>query len=339
VTAFASARPAATAATASRLLLAPYYRRFDLPWGDDPDQAARFRKLWVAFLLAGVLLGIVIWLIVLPEPPPNLKPTVPPRLAKIIVEREIPPPPPPPPPQEIEQPKPEREIERPRERPPETDLVRTQKARQKAQNAGLLAMQDQLADIRQQFQLTKDQLTPSANTTGETEGPSRAERSIITSKVGQATGGISMSGQSRGFGSGAGNLGGAGTTQMVVPFGGSGRGSSVTGGSNPNAKGGSGNDARRRSREEIEQVFDRNKGALYALYTRANRENAALQGKLVLEFTILPSGEVTGVRVVSSELNDAELEAKIVARVKLFRFESKDVEPMKATKPIDFFPA
>ena len=64
-------------------------------------------------------------------------------------------------------------------------------------------------------------------------------------------------------------------------------------------------------------MFDRNKGAIYALYTRALRERPELQGKVVLEFTIAPSGEVTACRVVSSELSDPELERKIVARVRL----------------------
>ena len=62
-------------------------------------------------------------------------------------------------------------------------------------------------------------------------------------------------------------------------------------------------------------------------------------GKLVLEFTIAPSGEITMCRVVSSELNDPELEKKIVARVRLIRFKAADVEPLTVSKPIDFFPA
>ncbi len=48
---------------------------------------------------------------------------------------------------------------------------------------------------------------------------------------------------------------------------------------------------------------------------------------------------MTFCEIVSSELNDPDLEAKLVARVKLFRFEAKDVEPITTTKPIDFFPA
>jgi protein TonB len=105
----------------------------------------------------------------------------------------------------------------------------------------------------------------------------------------------------------------------------------------PAASGGGGKAGR--SREEIELIFDRNKGRIYSLYARALRDNAELQGKLVLEFTIAPSGEVTMCRVVSSELKDPELESKIVALVRLFRFEPRDVDAITTTKPIDFFPA
>ena len=59
----------------------------------------------------------------------------------------------------------------------------------------------------------------------------------------------------------------------------------------------------------------------------------------MLELTITSDGSVTRCEVVSSELNDSELERKLVARVKLFRFEAKDVGTITVTKPIDFFPA
>lgn len=326
------------------LLLRPYYRNYELPWSEDPEAERKFRKLWSSLLIATLVLGVLVWLIKLPEPSANLKPTIPPVLAKIVIEREIPPPPPPPPPPELDLPKPPEPTPDVRPRPrdalqQEPDLTRTQRARERAQRAGLLAMQDQLADIRQQFELTKEQLTPSANMQGEVEGPPRAERSLITSKVGQASGGITTAASSRGFGGGAGNLGGVGSTQMVVPFGGSGSGSATAGSGRDGVKRTGSSGKASRSREEIETVFDRNKGALYALYTRAQRDNPELQGKLVLEITIAPSGEVTNVRVVSSDLGDAELERKIVARVKLFRFEAKDVETITASKPIDFFPA
>jgi hypothetical protein len=43
--------------------------------------------------------------------------------------------------------------------------------------------------------------------------------------------------------------------------------------------------------------------------------------------------------VISSELGDPDLERKLVARVKMFRFEDRDVAVMTTTKPIEFFPA
>jgi TonB family protein len=311
-------------------VLRQYYRTFDLPWSADPESEAGFRKLWTSLLAVTLILGFAIWLIDLPERTTNVAPTVPPRLAKIVIERELPPPPPPPPPpEELELPQPEvPQPEIPRPQPQEQPR---QNARERASRAGLMAFQDDLADIREQFELTKEQLAATQDTNAVTEGPASSERSLITSRVGASSGGINMAGRSRGFGSGSGSLTGHSTTQVRVPVGTGGGGDGVR------RSGNSGKAAR--SREEIELIFDRNKGAIYALYSRALRERPELQGKMVLEFTIAPTGEVTMCRIVSSELNDPELEKKIVARVRLFRFEAKDVESVTTTKPIDFFPA
>ncbi|HEY0800991.1 MAG TPA: TonB family protein, partial [Steroidobacteraceae bacterium] len=91
--------------------------------------------------------------------------------------------------------------------------------------------------------------------------------------------------------------------------------------------------------DEIALVFTKNKGSIDAMYARALRDNPALQGKVVIELTIAPSGDITAARVVSSELHDPEFENKLVARIRLFKFEPKDVAALTATKPIDFFPA
>jgi TonB family protein len=160
----------------------------------------------------------------------------------------------------------------------------------------------------------------------------RSERNLITSAAGRTSGGINTANMARGFGGGAGAIGTHTSTQVQ-------HGSGL----DPNAGGrvqrtGSSNKASR-SREEVELLFDRNKGVLDSIYRRALRDNPELQGKVVLEFTIAPSGEVSNVRVVSSELKDPEIEKKIVARVRQFRFKAADVEPLTVSKPIDFFPA
>ncbi len=220
-----------------------------------------------------------------------------------------------------------------------TDIDRTQQARKKAAQAGLLPFVDQLADLRDDFEVTPDQLTPTANATGEEMGTPRAERSLVTSKAGTVSGGINTAAVSKGFGYGTGSLDGHGTTQVQVPFGGSGSGSAAKGVSGGGGSGTGTGKRASRSQEEIELVFDRNKAAIYALYNRALRDNPALRGKVVVQLTIAPSGQVTDCRIVSSELGDAELERKLVARIRLFRFEDKDVAPVTTTKPIEFFPA
>ena len=249
---------------------------------------------------------------------------MPQRIAQVMIEEKPkPPPPPPPPPQE--KPKVEPEKKTPITPPP---VNPKQQAHEKAQKQ-LNQFKDELADLREQMQLPQEQ---TKNLSGAVGADSHAERSLITSKVGVGSAGITSANSSRGFGTGAGSLTGHDTTSVTSSIARSGlnaRGPTRTGSSGKAA----------RSREEIETVFDRNKGAIYALYNRATRANPELQGKLVLEFTITPDGQVTMCKVVSSELNDKELENKIVSLVKLFHFEAKDVETITTSKPIDFFPS
>ena len=150
--------------------------------------------------------------------------------------------------------------------------------------------------------------------------------------MGSGSGGIAVSAASKGFGGGATGLKGHVTAKVTAA-------TAEASSAPPEAERSGRSSKAARTREEIELVFDRNKSAIYALYSRALRENPALQGKVVLEVTIAPSGEVTDCRVVSSDLGDAELERKLVARVKMFRFEDRDVAVMTTTKPIEFFPA
>lgn len=303
--------------------LVPFYREYELPWEGDEESSARFRKILRALLIVFVLLGILFPL--LPTPKPTATETeVPTRLARVMIEEKPKPPPPPPPVPKVEE-KPKVE-QKPVPRPP---VDQKQLAHEKAQKT-VNQFKDELADLREQMDLTP--LAQTKNLSGAVGADSHAERNMITSKAGAGSGGITTANGSRGFGTGAGSLTGHDTTAVTSQIA---RGGLDQRG--PTRSGNSGKAAR--SREEIELVFDRNKGAIYALYSRELRDKPELQGKLVLEFTIAPSGEVTMCRVVSSELNDPELERKIIARVRLFRFEPKDVESITTTKPIDFFPA
>jgi protein TonB len=305
--------------------LAANYRIFDLPWTPDDGEQERLKKTARALLIVFAAIGILIPLIPMSEKPPPA--ALPDEVVKLILE----PPPAPPPKPEVKKPEPPKPEAKPEPKPvtPPKPVDRQAEARKKAENAGLLAMKDQLEDLREALEPTQ---MSSAPMIGRVEGESRAERSLVTSRTGVGSGGINTGKLSSGFGSGPGNLKGHAAGTAVPSF------ADKIGDDRAASRSGSGGRASR-SREEIEIVFDRNKSAIYALYSRALREQPELQGKVVVQLTIAPSGEVTDCRVVSTELNDAELERKLVARIRMFRFEAKEVEAMTTTKPIEFFPA
>ncbi|MFZ1626111.1 MAG: AgmX/PglI C-terminal domain-containing protein [Gammaproteobacteria bacterium] len=312
-----------------------YYRSYLLPWDDAGDQEQRFRTILQRIGVTALVLCILMSLLPLPERDPQLKQSVPPRLARLLIEKPAPIPLPPPP---VVQPEPQQRQEPvpPTERATESKTrpaaERKTTAREKAGKAGLLPFVDQLAELRDSKALNS--ITSGGTSyTGAVGDSPQVERALITSKAGVGSGGINTAGMSRN--TGGSGLGGRSTTQVssgLAALGGGGSGGA-------SEDGGAGGQRASRSREEIERVFDQNKGAIYALYNRALRENPELQGKLVLKLTIEASGEVSQVEIISSELADQELERKLVQRIRMFRFLEKDVPPVTTTKPIDFFPA
>jgi periplasmic protein TonB len=316
------------------------YRVYELPWTTGREQEQRFRRTVRNTATTVFVLAVLLSLLPVPQRDENEVVEIPQRFAKLVLEREVPPPPvvaPAPPPEVVKEPEPERVVEQrtvaepepaPVPEPEPAPVDRSQQARERARTAGLLPFAEQLAALRNDNTLAKlDQ----AALGGPVEGTaSLNERSLITSRVGAASAGINTARFSRN--TGGGGLAARATTQVESPVEGLGPAGGAVRSGGESSKGS-------RSREEIEVVFDRNKGAIYALYNRALRQNPALEGKLVLRLTIAPDGAVTSCEVVSSELGDAELEQKLVQRVMLFRFEAKDVEPVTTTKPIDFFPA
>ncbi|MDH4108097.1 MAG: TonB family protein [Gammaproteobacteria bacterium] len=319
----------------------PFYREYELPWTSSSGQEEKFRRILGIVLAALLVLGLIWPFLPTPEPDPYDVEELPPRFTKLLLEQQKPPPPPPPKPEpepepeQLTQPEPEQVAEKPPEPEPqpepepEPQIDRQQQAREKAKAALLPFTEElaQLADSNVLDRVTDDR--PLSTSVGQAE---RNERSMITSKVGTASGGINTASLSRNTG-GTG-LGERSTTQVESPVEAVGDGAGAGGARRTGSSG-----KASRSREEIELVFDKNKGAIFALYNRALREDPTLEGKLVLRLTIAPSGEVTFCEIVSSELGNDELERRLVQRVKLFRFEARDVEPITTTKPIDFFPA
>jgi TonB family protein len=301
--------------------LTPYYRLYDLPWSPTEEVEARFRKVVRNAFIVFAILAILIPLIPVPEKQFAKAPAIPDRIVKLVIQKAPPPPPPPPPKVEDKKPETIKPVEQPKPKPQPT-------ARERAEQSMAIVL-DQIADLRDNAVL--DKAAQTKNLTGKVGEATRSERSLLTSKVGASSGGINTAALSRGYGGGQGSLTGHTTTQVTSAV--------LTQQAQDKVARGTGNGKASRSEEEIALVFDRNKGAIYALYTRALRDKPDLQGKVVLELTIGADGSIQRCEIVSSELNDPELERKLIARVKSFRFEAKDVGTITVTKPIDFFPA
>lgn len=209
--------------------------------------------------------------------------------------------------------------------------------RERASKSGILAMQDELADLRDEslFSGVKgtgpltvgSPITASGGGSG-VGGGARGPSAISTAAT-RGSGGINTGALSREVGAKS-QLASRTTTQMTSPV----KGMDIAKHAEDKTKG-----PRARSREEIDIVVDANKGSLMAIYQRALRENPALQGKVVFEITIEPEGTVTASSIKSSDLGDPELEKKLATRIKMFKFGNKDVERMTVTIPIQFTPS
>jgi TonB family protein len=293
-------------------VLPPYYRRYELPWSPSEEMERRFRTILRNLAIVFVIIAIIMPFLPRHKIVVNTE-SLPERVVQLVMEPPPPPPPPPPP-------KPEKPAEKapavPKPVVPVDPRVKAQKS---------VAVFDQLAALRD---VDMDKFAKNQPKTTDPGDVSVVSRDIISSKVGGSSGGISGP-TSSGLAAGSGSLRGIYTTQVKDPnLGASGQATRA---------GGSGKASR--SADEIALVFTKNKGAIDAMYARALRDSPALQGKVVLELTIAPSGDITAARIVSSELNDKEFESKLLARIRLFKFEAKDVAALTATKPIDFFPA
>lgn len=239
-------------------------------------------------------------------------------------------------------------------------------ARRKAAGVGLLAMKDDLAELRGAplaVQLKSEIKQGPGVGTGTGVGVGAGDeagvpaRALLTSNATGGSGGINTAGYSRN--TGGGGLAGRATTLVEGVAGGGGGGGAGGGGlrgrdgkgngngagsgGTANAAGGTlqrgGSGKASRSIEEIKLVFERNKGSIYSIYNRALREEPSLQGKVVLELKIAPAGQVLECRIVSSELRTPELESKLLARIRQFDFGAKDVDQMVVTWPVDFLPS
>lgn len=305
-----------------------YYNEPFLPWVESENDR-RFKRIVTVSILVFGILGIIIGMLPVPEPEQKSLQEVAPRLAKLILEKKTPPPPPPKP--KVKKKKAEKPKPKPKKkvaRKPKPKPKKQEAARQKAERTGLVALSDELADLRESFDMATLADNNLQKATDRT--PLVTQSRVISAKTAaRGSGGINTRALSRATGGAELASRKTTTVESSLPQGRSGAQAS---------RGGS----RRgpvRDQNEIELVFQKHKGAINRIYQRALRRDPTLQGKLVLELTIAPDGTVTRVRILSSELNDPGLEKRILAKVKRFRFKARKVETVTVRYPIDFLPS
>ncbi len=314
-----------------------------LLWADAEEDERRFRRILFKVAAIFTVLSVVMPWLPVPDLLEQHLPPLPPPQVRLILPPQPPAPAPHPVPARIT---PAPQIAKPRPqpvvKPAPAKRVKTvvaaaprpvedaRAARAKAQRSGVLAFSNALADLRDQS--VDSSVRTRTRHSGAGSAAAAVERSLITSDLSRGSGGINTASLSRD--TGGGRLAGHTTTRVRSTLGSSG---GVAAADTESTTGGSRNAGR--SVEEIQTIFDRNKGAIYAIYNRALRSDPTLQGKVVLKLTIMPSGRVSACRVVSSDLHAADLESKLTGRILLFDFGAKDVGELTITYPLDFLPA
>ncbi|MCP5161838.1 MAG: AgmX/PglI C-terminal domain-containing protein [Hahellaceae bacterium] len=309
-----------------------------LPWTQLPDESRRFRRVLLALFVVTLPLALIIPSLKVPEPDRAQLEALPPQLAKVILQKKVEPPPPPPvepkeeekPPEpKVEEPpkvveKPKVEVKKPPEKPKEKPTEKqVEKAIEVAKKSGLLAMQDDLADMRQMM-----------DTTSLATAPQKRAKTIAAT-ANAIDSNLALAGSGGVVTSGVGpNEAVVLSERDAVALVQTDEDKAVADAIQTQKK-----PSKERSGDNIRRTMDKNKSSLYAIYNRALRKNPGLEGKVVLELTIESSGVVSDCKVISSDLQNADLEKKLVARVKLINFGKLNVDKKIVRLPIEFFPA
>ncbi|MET0355823.1 MAG: AgmX/PglI C-terminal domain-containing protein [Cellvibrio sp.] len=325
-----------------------------LPWSfSDDDQ--RFKKILIVSFIIFFAASIPVTLIKLPELTRKEKAELPPQLARVMLEKQELPPPKPIEPPKVEEKKPEekkpeekkpvekpvekapvKSTEKPVDRPKNTDVKSEAVATAKAQaQAEIATFKDDLMEMREALQ--SDTVETAAATVSNGAGQAtQVDRSMINSGKVTGSGGINVNavGGSRDMGGVA--LSGRETTKVKSGLAEASKkaaGATAAGGGNSDGAGGAA-----RSEEEIRKVMEQYKASFFSIYNRALKEDATLQGKVVVKIVIDPAGQVIDASIVSSELNNPALESKILAKIKSINFATANVARSTINYSFDFLP-
>lgn len=319
-----------------------------LPWSLSDDDA-RFKKILSVALIVFLACAIPVTIIKLPELTRKEKAELPPQLARVMLEKqELPPPKPIEPPKEEKKPEEKKPVEKLPEKKPVTantskpvdnakniDSKVDAKANAKAQaQAQISTFKDDLMEMREALQTSAVE-TATATVSNGAGQATQVDRSMINSGQTKGSGGINV-GAYASHDVGGVALSGRETTKVKSGLAEAGKkaaGASGNGGGNSDGAGGAA-----RSEEEMRKVMEQYKSSIFSIYNRALRDNAALQGKVKFKMIIDPSGQVVEASVEFSELKDAALEAKLLAKMKSISFPAANVVRTTFYQTLDFLP-
>ena len=306
------------------------YHDLALEWNPRRSGDSSFNLLAISVLAILLIIGFLFSSIEVPREERTIR-VVPERIAQFITEKEKPKPIVKPEP-EKPKPKPKPVIKKIPEKTETKPLTKSQeKAREKAADSGLLALSNDLVDLMDTSAVSAMVSGKVKNASSATKEASTVNKQLLMADAGKGSGGVD-SGQYTSISSKT-NLSSREITKVKESL--------LVGDAKKadQSKAKSARSGNVRAEEEITIVFDQNKSKLYSIYNRARRSNPGLKGKIVLEITIEPNGKVSEVRVISSELNDKNLESSLLSRIKLFNFGEGNVKAVTVTYPIEFLPS
>lgn len=288
------------------------------PWSStrNDDRFIRIVK-WV--LIIFIIIGLIIPWLPSPEVEKKQLKQISPRLAKLITQKRI---------QKPRIPKAKSAKKKTVKKKVKKKIKKKKqaKSRKKAQQSGLMAMSRDIQDLQSMFDLSSLSSKKPLRNSRSTKSSSKSS-SVLSSRAKRNSGGIDTSKLSRS----------TGNTELTGRR--SSKVSSNIGDTVANIPRRTRSGQNARGLEELTIIFDKYKGSLEAIYVRALRRDPTLQGKVVFELTISPSGKVIKCRIISSELGSKKLERRLVSRVKSFRFPKRNVATVTVTYPIDFLPS
>jgi len=304
----------------------------NLPWAEHREDRL-FRIIAIVMLLLFLGTGVALNVVTLPEVVQKNLVDVSPRLAKLILEKQKVKPPPK---KELVKKEVEKKEVKKKEKPKKKKEVKKESAREVAKKSGLIALADELEDLREAFDLD-DTLGLPQQTDGSQAVKIAASADLLTSGAQQSSGGIQTDTLNRNLTTS--ELAQRQTTSVESKIEPAAEKLAKASSTQKSQQQSQGLGAGKRSADEIERVFQKNKGGIFNIYNRALRKNPLLEGQVVVELTIAPSGEVTRVKILSSELGDEALERKLVLKIKRFKFSKAQVAEITVTYPIEFLPS